>query len=137
MRLPPTSPSNLILLGIDEELLANYLCPQASREDQNTGGMRPTGKPWTLADLVIDTSTNYASDKLKSSDISLSRLTVAASVKPEPQSISLAELCNRAGHPVATKNQSVDEPLAAVLAVASILGEQAAQPTPNSQPTPH
>ena len=86
-----------------QELLANYLCPQAAREDENTAGIRPTGKPWALADLIIDSSMNYASEKLKSGDIVLARLSDAASVKPEPQSISLAELCNRAGHPVATK----------------------------------
>ena len=119
-----------------QDLLANYLCPQAAREDQNTAGIRSTGRPWTLADLIIDISTPYATDKLKSSDLALARLSVAASVKPEPQSISLGELCARAGHPVTTKNQSMDEPLAAVVAVASILGEEAAQPTPPPQAAP-
>jgi len=136
LQLPRTSPSSP-LLARPPRAAGKLFVSASSEGDENTAGIRPTGKPWTLADLIIDSSMNYASEKLKSGDIVLARLSVAASVKPEPQSISLAGLCNRAGHPVETKNQSVDEPLAAVGAVASLLGEVAARPTPNPQPTPH
>ena len=101
-------------------LLNNYLCPQVAKEDAQNGGLRPTGKRWTLADLIFHASAAYAKEQLHSDDVTRARKMMAAMLAPEAPSISLAELCRRSGNRVASKNQVVDEPLAAAQAIASM-----------------
>ena len=101
-------------------LLNNYLCPQVAKEDAENDGLRNTGKRWTLADLIFHASAAYAKEQLQSDDVTRARRMMAAMLAPEPPSISLAELCHRSGNHVRSKNQVVDEPLAAALAIASM-----------------
>ena len=114
MKFPPVSAEQ------QRALLNDYLCPQVAKEDAENNGLRPTGKGWTLANLIFDASDAYAKEQLHSNDTTQARRMMASVLAPKPRTISLAELCHRSGNRVASKNQGVDEPIAAVLAICAM-----------------
>jgi hypothetical protein len=118
---PDTAPKFPPISGEQRRALLNdYLCPQIAKEDAANSGIRPNGKGWTLASLAFDASTAYAKEQLHSNDVTQARRMMASMLAAEQPSISLAELCHRSGSQVASKNQGVDEPLAAIVAICSM-----------------
>lgn len=95
------------------ELIATF-CSIAGREADSAAGR------FTLAGPIADSSLNFAVRHRTEVDLRTSRSMMHAALAARPQDLTIAKMCQAAGHPIASLNPEIQRPVSAATAVAEL-----------------
>ncbi len=93
------------------DLIATF-CTTAGHEANSAAGRV------TLAGLIADSSLNYAARHRTEVELRSARSMMHAALAAEPQELTIAKMCQTAGHPIASLNPEIHRPVSAATAAA-------------------